>query len=91
MSITLVFALMALFYAAGAALSMTGPYPRAVWCVMSIGSSFIALFLIACLTATVVVDFSIVGVLLFMALSMALSSMSAFCAWSAARRASWIP
>ncbi len=54
---------------------------------MSIGGSFIALFFIASLTATVVVDFSIVGVLLFTALF----SMSACCAWSAARRASWIP
>ena len=83
----LVFALMALFYGVEALLSMTGPYPKVLWCGLSIINGSIALFFIACLIAMIVVDFSIVGVLLFTALS----SMAAFCACLDARRASWIP
>ncbi len=77
----LIFALMALFYVVREALLMTGPYPRALWCVLSIINGFVALFFIACLIATVV-DFPVIGVLFFTPLS----SMAAFCAWSDARR-----
>ena len=84
--IALIFALMALFYVVREALLMTGPYPRAVWCVISIINGFIALFFIASLIATVVVDFSFFGVVFSMGFSLA----TAYCAWSDARHASWI-
>ena len=64
---------------------MAGPHPRALWCVTSIISGSIALFFIASLTATVVVDFSFFGVVFSTGFSLA----SSYCAWSDARHA-WI-
>ena len=78
----LIFALMALFYFVREALLMTGPHPRALWCVMSIINGFIVLFFIACLIWTVVANFSVPGVLFFTFFS----CMTACCAWSDARR-----
>lgn len=83
----LILGLIALFYVVREALLMTGPYPRALWCVMSIINGFIVLFFIACLTWNVVVNFSFAGIVFFTGLALG----CAYCAWSDARRASWIP
>lgn len=82
----LIFALIALFYVVREALLMTGPHPQTLWRCVSIVNGFIALFFIAYLMVTVV-DFPVIAVLLFTPLT----SMVVYCAWSDARRASWIP
>lgn len=77
---TIVFGLMALFFFCSALLAVTGSHSTILWRVISIISGLIALFFIACLITTILVDPSYVGALLFAFLS-ALPTASAIFAW----------
>ena len=81
---TLVFGLMALFFGCSTLLAVTGSHSTTLWRVMSITSGLIALFFIACLIVTILVDFSYTGALLFVFLA-SLCAAAALFAWGFVR------